>query len=153
MRVSGIREQLRLPRIGSRFQLRRADLIVAEWCAGVNFRPHCTLAECCYLMTIAARLHAAPSSVLRLGAVVESRARKFHSHTGERVQSRRLRATVPRLRPPATNPVQRTVALKIIRPGMASEHIIARFEAERQVLAMMDHPNIACRKADERLGP
>lgn len=40
-------------------------------------------------------------------------------------------------------PVQRRVALKIIRLGMDTERVIARFEAERQVLAMMDHPNIA----------
>jgi serine/threonine protein kinase len=40
-------------------------------------------------------------------------------------------------------PIQRTVALKIIKPGMDTRQIIARFEAERQALAMMDHPNIA----------
>ncbi len=40
-------------------------------------------------------------------------------------------------------PVRRRVALKIIRPGMDSEPVIARFEAERQALAMMDHQNIA----------
>jgi eukaryotic-like serine/threonine-protein kinase len=40
-------------------------------------------------------------------------------------------------------PVRRTVAVKIIRPGMDTERVIARFEAERQALAMMDHPNIA----------
>lgn len=40
-------------------------------------------------------------------------------------------------------PVRRQVALKIIQPGMASRHLIARFELERQALAMMDHPNIA----------
>jgi serine/threonine protein kinase len=40
-------------------------------------------------------------------------------------------------------PVQRTVALKIIKPGMDTRQVIARFEAERQALAMMDHPNIA----------
>jgi WD40 repeat protein/serine/threonine protein kinase len=40
-------------------------------------------------------------------------------------------------------PVQRTVALKVIKPGMDSRQIIARFEAERQALALMDHPNIA----------
>src|SRR5262249_2786282 len=40
-------------------------------------------------------------------------------------------------------PVQRTVALKIIKPGMDSAQVIARFEAERQALAIMDHPNIA----------
>jgi serine/threonine protein kinase len=40
-------------------------------------------------------------------------------------------------------PIHRTVALKIIRPGMDTRSVIARFEAERQALAMMDHPNIA----------
>ena len=42
-----------------------------------------------------------------------------------------------------TKPVRRRVALKIIKPGMDSRQVIARFEAERQALAMMDHPNIA----------
>ena len=42
-----------------------------------------------------------------------------------------------------TNPVRRKVALKIIKPGMDTKEVIARFEAERQALAMMDHPNIA----------
>ena len=40
-------------------------------------------------------------------------------------------------------PVKRRVALKIIKPGMDTCEVIARFEAERQALAMMDHPNIA----------
>ncbi len=40
-------------------------------------------------------------------------------------------------------PVQRKVALKIIKLGMDTRQVIARFEAERQALAMMDHPNIA----------
>ena len=40
-------------------------------------------------------------------------------------------------------PVRRIVALKIIKPGMDSKQVIARFEAERQALAMMDHHNIA----------
>jgi serine/threonine protein kinase/tetratricopeptide (TPR) repeat protein len=40
-------------------------------------------------------------------------------------------------------PVRRKVALKIIKPGMDTKQVIARFEAERQALAMMDHPNIA----------
>jgi eukaryotic-like serine/threonine-protein kinase len=42
-----------------------------------------------------------------------------------------------------TRPIQRKVALKIIKPGMNSRQVIARFEAERQALALMDHPNIA----------
>jgi WD40 repeat protein len=40
-------------------------------------------------------------------------------------------------------PVRRKVALKIIKPGMDSKQVIARFEAERQALALLDHPNIA----------
>src|SRR5580700_5849538 len=40
-------------------------------------------------------------------------------------------------------PVHRRVALKVIKPGMDSKSVIARFEAERQALALMDHPNIA----------
>src|SRR5262245_21525679 len=42
-----------------------------------------------------------------------------------------------------TEPVKRLVALKVIKPGMDSHQVIARFEQERQALAMMDHPNIA----------
>src|SRR5438105_608090 len=40
-------------------------------------------------------------------------------------------------------PVRRKVALKIIKPGMDTKQVVARFEAERQALAMMDHTNIA----------
>ena len=42
-----------------------------------------------------------------------------------------------------TEPVQRKVALKVIKPGMDTKEVIARFEAERQALAFMEHPNIA----------
>jgi serine/threonine protein kinase/WD40 repeat protein len=42
-----------------------------------------------------------------------------------------------------STPVRRKVALKVIKPGMDSRQVIARFEAERQALAIMDHPNIA----------
>jgi hypothetical protein len=42
-----------------------------------------------------------------------------------------------------THPVRRRVALKLIKAGMDSKDIITRFEAERQALALMDHPNIA----------
>jgi serine/threonine protein kinase/dipeptidyl aminopeptidase/acylaminoacyl peptidase len=41
------------------------------------------------------------------------------------------------------DPIRRRVALKIIKPGMDTRQVIARFEAERQALALMDHPNIA----------
>src|SRR5437763_2191725 len=42
-----------------------------------------------------------------------------------------------------TEPVRRRVALKVIKLGMDTKSVIARFEAERQALAMMEHPNIA----------
>ena len=48
-------------------------------------------------------------------------------------------------------PVRRRVALKIIKPGMDSAQVIARFEAERQALALMDHPSIA-RVFDAEIG-
>ena len=54
-----------------------------------------------------------------------------------------------------TRPVRRKVALKVIKPGMDTQQVIARFEAERQALALMDHPNIA-RVLDagaDRVGP
>jgi tetratricopeptide (TPR) repeat protein/tRNA A-37 threonylcarbamoyl transferase component Bud32 len=42
-----------------------------------------------------------------------------------------------------TEPVKRAVAVKLIKPGMDSKTVLARFEAERQAFALMDHPNIA----------
>src|SRR5262249_48948835 len=42
-----------------------------------------------------------------------------------------------------TEPVKRAVAVKVIKAGMDSRAVLARFEAERQALAMMDHPHIA----------
>jgi serine/threonine protein kinase/WD40 repeat protein len=42
-----------------------------------------------------------------------------------------------------THPVRRQVALKVVKPGMDSRQVVARFGAERQALALMDHPNIA----------
>jgi serine/threonine-protein kinase len=42
-----------------------------------------------------------------------------------------------------TRPVRRKVALKVLKPGMDSAQVVARFEQERQALALMDHPNIA----------
>jgi len=41
------------------------------------------------------------------------------------------------------SPIRRRVALKIIKPGMESREVLTRFEAERQAIALMDHPNIA----------
>jgi serine/threonine protein kinase len=40
-------------------------------------------------------------------------------------------------------PIRRRLALKIIKAGMDTKQVVARFEAERQALAMMDHPHIA----------
>ena len=45
--------------------------------------------------------------------------------------------------PSSRSPCARKVALKIIKPGMDTREVVARFEAERQALALMDHPNIA----------
>ena len=45
--------------------------------------------------------------------------------------------------PTQREPIRRKVALKIIKPGMDTREVVARFEAERQALALMDHPNIA----------
>ena len=42
-----------------------------------------------------------------------------------------------------TEPIQRRVAVKVIKAGMDSKQVLARFEAERQALALMEHPNIA----------
>jgi serine/threonine protein kinase/tetratricopeptide (TPR) repeat protein len=42
-----------------------------------------------------------------------------------------------------TEPVKRLVAVKLIKPGMDSKQVLARFESERQAVALMDHPNIA----------
>jgi tetratricopeptide (TPR) repeat protein len=42
-----------------------------------------------------------------------------------------------------TQPVRRKVALKVLKPGMDTKQVVARFEAERQALAIMDHPHIA----------
>ncbi|HEX5790383.1 MAG TPA: protein kinase, partial [Luteolibacter sp.] len=40
-------------------------------------------------------------------------------------------------------PVRRKVALKVLKPGMDTREVVSRFKAERQALALMDHPNIA----------
>lgn len=42
-----------------------------------------------------------------------------------------------------TRPMRRKVAIKLVKPGMDSRQVLSRFEAERQALALMDHPNIA----------
>ena len=54
-----------------------------------------------------------------------------------------------------TQPVRRKVALKIIKPGMDTRQVVARFEAERQALALMDHPEHrqGVRRRRDRVGP
>lgn len=42
-----------------------------------------------------------------------------------------------------THPIKRKVAVKVLKPGMDSKQVLARFEGERQALSLMDHPNIA----------
>src|SRR5205809_580774 len=42
-----------------------------------------------------------------------------------------------------SQPIRRRVALKVVKPGMDTRQVVARFEAERQALALMDHPHIA----------
>ena len=50
-----------------------------------------------------------------------------------------------------SEPVKRRVALKVIKPGMDSKEVMARFEAERQALALMDHPStLLCDGANKR---
>src|SRR5262249_33714262 len=51
-----------------------------------------------------------------------------------------------------TEPVKRLVAVKLIKAGMDSKQVLTRFEAERQALALMDHPNIA-KVLDAGAGP
>jgi len=51
-----------------------------------------------------------------------------------------------------TMPVRRLVAIKLVKPGMDSKEILARFDAERQALAVMDHPNI-CKVFDAGTAP
>src|SRR5438105_320342 len=41
------------------------------------------------------------------------------------------------------HPIKRIIAVKVIKPGMDSKAVLARFEAERAALALMDHPNVA----------
>ena len=65
--------------------------------------------------------------------------RPVHARPGDRRGRDGRRSTSPQ----QTEPVRRLVAVKLIKPGMDSRQVLARFEAERQALALMDHPNIA----------
>ncbi len=76
-----------------------------------------------------------PSDTHAIGAIIANR------YTLVEVIGEGGMGTVWRAR--QTEPIKRYVALKLIKPGMDSKQVLARFEAERQALAMMDHPNIA----------
>jgi hypothetical protein len=52
-----------------------------------------------------------------------------------------------------TEPVKRAMAVKVIKAGMDSKAVLARFEAERQALAMMDHPRLHLDGQGGRRGP
>lgn len=79
----------------------------------------------------------------------EARRMPSGEQIGDRIDRYRLRAQIGEgghgvvFLADQETPVQREVALKIIKPGMDSRSVIARFEAERQALALMDHPHIA----------
>ena len=81
--------------------------------------------------------------------VPEARRIPGAEQTGDRIDRYRLREQIGEggygvvFLADQETPVQREVALKIIKPGMDSRSVIARFEAERQALALMDHPHIA----------
>ena len=79
--------------------------------------------------------HAVPASLEGVGAVVGGRY-KLVEPLGEGGMGAVWMAL-------QTEPVRRPVAVKLIKPGMDSRQVLARFEAERQALALMDHPNIA----------
>ncbi len=98
-------------------------------------------------------LEAAPPGLARTQATPESGADRtldqLDQHSGGRVGPYKLLQQIGEggmgtvYMAEQTKPVERRVALKIIKAGMDSKQVIARFEAERQALAMMDHPNIA----------
>ncbi len=95
-----------------------------------------------------------PTHVMDAESSKES-ARQTHRHAGPSEQSGQMIGRYKLLQPigeggfgsvwmaEQKEPVKRRVALKIIKLGMDTKQVIARFEAERQALAMMDHPNIA----------
>src|SRR5579884_2655471 len=68
---------------------------------------------------------------------------------GDRIASYELRAQIGEggcgvvFLAEQSGPIRRQVALKVVKPGMDTRQVIARFEAERQALALLEHPNIA----------
>ena len=94
--------------------------------------------------------HAAPASVLEPFTLPFSEQHKSQFQAGKHIAGRyKLLEAIGEGGMGAvwvaqqTEPIKRIVALKLIKPGMDSRTVLARFEAERQALALMDHPNIA----------
>ena len=93
--------------------------------------------------------HAAQDSFLDRPAVVDTLELPASERPGQQIGPYRLLQQIGEggfgivFMAEQTGPVRRRVALKVIKPGMDSRQVIARFEAERQALAVMDHPNIA----------
>ncbi len=79
--------------------------------------------------------HETPAPATLIGAIIAERY-KLRQEIGEGGMGSVFLAE-------QTQPVKRQVALKLIKPGMDSKAVLARFESERQALALMDHPNIA----------
>jgi serine/threonine protein kinase/tetratricopeptide (TPR) repeat protein len=100
------------------------------------------------------RAHDAAGSFLNAGQAVSTQldaefARLKPEQAGERIRHYKLLEKIGEggfgdvWMAEQREPIKRRLALKIIKPGMDSRQIVARFEAERQALAMMDHANIA----------
>jgi serine/threonine-protein kinase len=95
--------------------------------------------------------HDAPHSLLDQPAMVESGATIDQpvTHLGDTIGPYKLREVIGEggmgtvYVAEQEKPIRRKVAIKVIKSGMDSKVVIARFEAERQALALMDHPNIA----------
>ena len=83
------------------------------------------------------------------GSLIEGRARAAGEKPGDWVNRYKLLQQIGEggcgvvFMAEQEEPIRRRVALKVVKPGMDTKSVIARFEAERQALALMDHPNIA----------
>jgi serine/threonine protein kinase/Flp pilus assembly protein TadD len=95
------------------------------------------------------RIEALLRAAVEAGGFLDSAHAPVREATGERIGRYLLRDKIGEggfgvvYRAEQDEPVRRTVALKIIKLGMDTRAVVARFEAERQALALMDHPNIA----------
>lgn len=94
-------------------------------------------------------LEQAPAGMLRESMEAENRLTTGEERIGDSIGRYKLLEKIGEggfgvvYRAEQTDPVRRHVALKVIKLGMDTRSIVARFEAERQALALMDHPNIA----------